>query len=145
MNEILNGLDGVVCQMNDILVFGHDAEQHDNRLIEVLKRIEAAGATLNKEKCSFGQEKLRFLGHAIDKNGITSDPDKVSAITEMKAPTHVCELRRFMSMINKLGKFTPYLAELTKPLRELLSNKRTWIWGPDQETAFLEIKKSFPN
>ena len=56
MNEILSGLDGVVCQIDDILVFDHDAE-HDNRLIEVLKRIEAAGATLNKEKCSFGQEK----------------------------------------------------------------------------------------
>ena len=47
MNEILSGFDGVVCQMGDILVFGHDANQHDDRLIEVLKRIEAAGATLN--------------------------------------------------------------------------------------------------
>ena len=80
----------------------------------------------------------------IDKNGITSDPDKASAITEMRAPTHISELRRFMGMINQLGKFIPLLAELTKPLRELLSNKKTQIWGPYQKTAFLKIKKIFP-
>ena len=79
------------------------------------------------EKCSFGQEKLRSLGHVIDNDGITSDPDKVSVITEMKAPTHVCELRRFMDMVNQLGKFTLHLVEFTKPLRELFCSKRTWI------------------
>ena len=46
MNEFFNGLDGVVCQIHDILVFNQDAEQHDDRLIEVLKIIEAAGAIL---------------------------------------------------------------------------------------------------
>ena len=43
-------------------------------------------------------------------------------------------------MVNKLGKFTPKIAELSQPLRELLSSKRTWVWGPTQATAFQEIK-----
>ena len=37
MSNILNGLDGVVCQMDDVLVFRVDKTEHDKRLAEVLK------------------------------------------------------------------------------------------------------------
>ena len=36
MNRILEGLEGVVCQMDDILVFGRDEKEHCERLIKVL-------------------------------------------------------------------------------------------------------------
>ena len=38
----------------------------------------------------------------------------------MKAPTTVSEV---LGMVNQLGKFSPHLAHLTQPLRELLSKK----------------------
>jgi len=59
----------------------------------------------------------------------------------MKPPTNVSELRRFMGMVNQLGKFTSNLAELTQPLRQLLSKKSAWLWGPDQDLAFANVKK----
>lgn len=43
-------------------------------------------------------------------------------------------------MANQLGKFTPNLAELTQPLRELLSKKNAWTWGPTQEEVFKQVK-----
>ena len=43
-------------------------------------------------------------------------------------------------MVNQLGKFSPVMAELTKSLRELLSKKSTWLWGPSQDEAFRNIK-----
>ena len=43
-------------------------------------------------------------------------------------------------MANQLGKFSPQLAKITQPLRELLSSKKTWLWGPDQQSAFSEVK-----
>ena len=45
-----------------------------------------------------------------------------------------------MGMANQSGKFSPCLAEVSQPLRELLSTKRPWVWGPDQERAFSEVK-----
>ena len=141
MSNILSGLDGVVCQMDDVLVFGVDKTEHDKRLAEVLKRIAAAGATLNRDKCLFGQEKLKFLGHVIDKHGIAADPDKLSAILQMKAPTNVPELRRFMGMVNQFGKFSPSLATISQPLRELLSKNTVWVWGPTQKSSFDAVKK----
>ena len=141
MSAILSGLDGVVCQMDDVLVFGKDQLEHDTRLTNVLKCIEQAGATLNPDKCEFSQNRLKFLGHVIDTNGITADPDKTKAIREMQTPTNVSDLRRFMGMVNQLGKFSANLASLTQPLRELLSKKSTWLWGEAQNDAFEKVKE----
>ena len=41
-----------------------------------------------------------------------------------------------MGAVNQLGKFSPYVAELSAPLRKLLSTKNAWLWGPEQETSF---------
>ena len=141
MSRILSGLAGVVCQMDDVLIFGRNREDHDVRLEAALTRIKSAGITLNKDKCLFGQEKIKFLGHIIDKNGITADPSKVTAITEMKTPENISELRRFLGMANQLGKFTPRLATITQPLRELLSKKNSWSWTTSQEEAFIATKQ----
>ena len=114
--------------------------EHNERLTAVLERIDSAGATLNPEKCEFRKEQLKFLGHIIDASGIRPDPDKVSAVVEMSAPNNISELRRFMGMTNQLGKFSHNLAELTQPLRQLLSKRSTWLWGPEQERAFTDVK-----
>ena len=58
----------------------------------------------------------------------------------MEPPCNITELRRFMGMANQLGKLSPNLAEYSQPLRELLSTKRGWLWGPDQEQAFARVK-----
>jgi len=111
-------LDGVLCQIDDILIYGRDQAKHDARVTAVLKRIKSAGATFNPEKCKFGKTCLKFLGHLIDQNGIHADPDKTTAIVHISPPTTVSELRRFMGMVNQQGKFT---LRLTQPQQELLS------------------------
>ena len=62
----------------------------------------------------------QFLGHIIDATGIHADPDKIKAIKNFPAPTTITELQRFMGMVNQLAKFTPTLADLNAPLRQLL-------------------------
>ena len=141
MSELLTGLQGVQCQMDDILVFGKDEAEHDSRLQAVLQRIEDAGVTLNPEKCEFKKKELTFLGHIIDPEGIRADPEKTVAIRKMHPPTSVPELRRFMGMVNQLGKFTPNLAQLTQPFRELLSKSTAWVWDSAQSRAFDQVKE----
>ena len=94
MSKILSGLQGVVCHMDDVLIFGWDKTEHGNRLTAVLTTLQSAGVTLNKDKCLFGQDRLlTILGHVVDKNGISADPDKMTALTKMKSPDNVSELR----------------------------------------------------
>ena len=127
--------------MDDILVFGDSYKQHDERLQAVFTRLEEYGVTLNPEKYEFAKEKVQFRGHVIGKDGIEVDPSKVEAIKKMKAPTNILELRRFLGMVNQMGKYLPNLAQTTKPLRDLLSKDSHWMWDRAQEEAFNEIKR----
>ena len=141
MSQILSGLEGVICHIDDVLIFGANTEEHDSRLAAVLTRLETVGVTLNKDKCEFHKQQIKFLGHVIDKEGVRPDPNKIAAVLEMTPPTNITQLRRFMGMVNQLGKFSRKCAEISQPLRELLSTKRAWLWGPEQENAFLSLKE----
>ena len=62
MSWLLEGLPGVLCLMDDVVVFGANKEQHEARLMEALQRIKDASVTLNPQKCEFRKKFLRFLG-----------------------------------------------------------------------------------
>lgn len=95
---------------------------------------------------SFPTQKLDSWDTSIiDQEGIRADPTKTSAVHEMQPPQNITELRRFMGMANQLGKFSPHLATLMQPLRELLSKKTTWMWAPTQEEAFASVKEELSN
>ncbi|KAK7878780.1 hypothetical protein WMY93_030940 [Mugilogobius chulae] len=140
VTEVTAGLVGVVCHMDDILVWGSTREEHDMRLHAVLERAEKAGVTLNMSKCEFGKRCVKFLGFIVSSEGMRPDPDKTQAVQDMKEPSNVSELRSFLGMVNQLGKFIPNLSEKDKPLRDLLSNKNMWYWGHEQQQAFCSLK-----
>jgi hypothetical protein len=142
MTEILGDLEGVICLVDDILITGRTQEEHDKRLMAVLSRLQQAGLTLGPEKCDINKPSIKFLGQLIDHTGVRPDPEKVRAIQKMEPPTTVSELRRFLGMINQQSKFSPHLADHTKPLRDLLSSRNEWNWGPEQQRAFESLKRS---
>ena len=138
---MLEGLEGTICIMDDLHIHGKTQEEHDKRLYAVLKQLLRANTPINPEKCEFSQPELKFAGQKISVEGIAVDKDKTEAIEEMEAPRNVCELRRFLGMVNHLQKFIPNMCEETKPLRELLSKKNDWYGSQAQEEAFKKLKK----
>jgi len=53
MSNILKDLDGVVCMIDDVFIYGSTQEEHDQRLEIVLNKLHKAGVTLNRSKCKF--------------------------------------------------------------------------------------------
>ena len=141
MSDILEGLDGVICRMDDILIHGRNQIEHDVRVRAVLFRLQKAGLTLNIQKCEFSQGRLKFLGHIVDAQGVHADPEKTNAIGQFPTPKNVTELQRFMGMVNQLGKFVPGLADINAPLRQLLRKDSAWYWGEAQQTALQQVKE----
>ena len=89
VSEILEGLEGVICHMDDIYVWGASLQQHDHRVRSVLNRLKDAGMTLNASKCEFAVDRIRFLGHVISSTGVCANPDAVQGLNDFKTP--VCE------------------------------------------------------
>ena len=92
-SQLFEGVEGVLCYMDDVLVFGKDQKEHDRRLETVMKIVEISGLRLNKDKSLFRQTELKFLCHRFTADGIVVDPEKVAAILDMPAPTTVPLLR----------------------------------------------------
>ena len=136
MFDILEGLEGVLCHMDDILMFGRNEEEYDTWLEATVIRIGDAGITLNSGKCKFRQNQVKFLGYVIDKDGIHAEPDKVKSVTNIKAPTNISEIYCSWRIVNQLSN----LAELTQLLRELLSEKMP-IFGAQIKRKLLNKSK----
>ena len=47
MSNFLSGLPGIVCHIDDILIYRKDQNEHDTRLRADLEAIKNAGMTLN--------------------------------------------------------------------------------------------------
>ena len=140
METILQGIPGVVCYIDDILVTGKDEEDHLHNLDEVLSRLEKHGFQLKKSKCTFLAKSVEYLGHRIDKDGISELPNKVDAIVNAPHPTNVQELRSFLGLLNYYGKFIRNLATILHPLNQLLQTHQKWDWTTDCSDAFWMAK-----
>ena len=94
MSQILEGLDGVECNIDDVLVHGATQEEHDRRLEAVHQRLSNANDTLNADKCVFNVSSVQFLGQIVGPDGIKPDAAKVRAVLKMPTPTNQHEVRR---------------------------------------------------
>ena len=142
---VFENIEGVVTSMDDILICGKTREEHDRRLIMVLKRAWDANLRLNPKKCMFGVNSLTFMGDVYSAEGIKIDPEKVVAIQKMEVPTDKTGVQRFLGMVNYLGRFIPDLSEETVNLRALTHSKSIWNWSSSHEKEFVKLKKLISN
>ena len=142
MEATLQGLPMVSVYLDDILVSGKTQQEHLANLNEVLTRLESAGLRLKREKCSFCQPEVTYLGHIINADGLKPSPNKVRAVAKLPTPTKVSELKTFLGLVNYYAKFLPDLATRLAPLYKLLKQDEPWHWSNEQETAFQDVKTS---
>ena len=75
------------------------------------------------------------------KDGLKPDPEKVEAVEKMSSPKSRKELECHLGMFTYLSQYSPHLSQRTACLRELCKEDREWIWCPEHEEGFTEIKK----
>ena len=147
LQRALDGLEGVVCIADNILIFGigdcqaDTVKDHDIKLHKLLKRCREKGIKLNKSKAKLRKSEITFLGHKVSCNGLMPDPMKVEAILNMDPPTDVAGIQRLAGMVNYLGKFLPNLSDVMEPLRQLTHNNVEWRWTGVHDNTVCKIKK----
>ena len=141
LDKLLSGLEGIVRSMDDILIHGETIEEHDERLNKLLKVLSENGITLNLDKCIFRKSELEFLGHVVSAEGIRPIHERMEAVKNFPKPENVTQLKSFLGMAQYLSRFSPNLAEVSEPLRDLLSRKNVWRWEECHTNAFENVKK----
>ena len=75
---------------------------------------------LNPSKCIFGVPSGILLGYIVSARGIEPNPNKVSAITNMKRPTCVKDIQKLIGCMAALSRFISRLGEKGIPFFKLL-------------------------
>ena len=143
--EVFDGLAGVVCVADDVIIHGKTLEDHDKHLDAFFGRCREKNVKLNKEKLVLRSCSITFKGHKITKEGLQTDPQKTEAIKDYPVPQNLEELRRFLSMVNYLSRYLSHRTEAIHPLQNLLKKSIPWTWSDSQEHPFQTVKRMIIN
>lgn len=137
-------IENVAVYIDDIIIWG-TSKEHDKILEKTLEIARRNNIKFNLAKCKFGVAELKFMGHIINADGVSIEPDRVKAIRSFPDPICKKDVQRLLGVINYLSKYIPNFAEQSKPLRELLKKETHFTWEPHHKTAFENIKNCLIN
>lgn len=145
-HEMIEGLPGIECICDDIIVYGcgesyeEALRDHNIKLEKLLQRFREKNLKLNKSKMKLCRTEVSFFGHLLTSEGVRPDPVKTAAITEMAPPNSIKQTHTFLGMVTYLSKFLPNLSSIAEPLRRLCRKDSTFLWSKAEQKCFDTIK-----
>ncbi|XP_038128016.1 uncharacterized protein LOC119774555 [Cyprinodon tularosa] len=124
----------LLCYLDDLLVFAPSEDEALLRLQVVFQRLRENNLKLAPKKCHLMRRRVRFLGHVIDGNGVSVDPDKVEVISKM-TPSDLMEDKSFLAGQKRRGRMAKD-RKLQGVYRKLIPND----WTEGCEQAFHKLK-----
>ena len=119
LDGIFLDIPGVTGIADDMVIYGRSNLEHDKHLLNFLEVCRKNTLTLNPDKMQFRLPQVSFFGHQWSAKGLSPDPKKIAAVKRMNLPQDVETMRSFLGLVNYLNRFSPHLAELSEPLREI--------------------------
>ena len=145
MSLVLRGLTCCLAYIDDTVCFSPSFSAHLTDLELVLDRFRQANLKLKATKCKLFQERVRFVGHLVSKNGLEVDPVKVACIVNWPFPRTISELRGFLGLCSYDRSFCPGFASVADPLTECLRKGVALSHTPERQTAFDDLKRMLTN
>ena len=145
MHEYLDKF--VIVFLDDILIYSKTLEEHEQHLEKVLMKLREQQLYGKLSKTELVKEEVGFLGHIVNKDGLSVDPDKIKAVQEWPVCKNVHDVRSFCGFVGYYRKFIKNFSNIVTPLSNLTktSSKETgqvpvFKWGKQEQQAFETIK-----
>ena len=118
MNEFIkrNQLKGVNVYLDNLTVGGEDQQSHD----QILKALKQAALkehfTFNENKCQYNRSQINLFGHLVGNDVIKPDPERITALNELKLPKTKKDLQRILGLFSYYAKWVPKFSQIIRPL-----------------------------
>lgn len=132
----------VLVFFDDILIYSRSYEEHLDHVRQVLDLLQAHQWKLKLSKCAFAQRSISYLGHIITSEGVATDPEKVTVVSNWPSPTSVREVRSFLGLAGYYRKFVRHFGLIAKPLITLLRKNTIFQWTKEHESSFQTLKQA---
>ncbi|KAL4098951.1 hypothetical protein QTP88_023458 [Uroleucon formosanum] len=134
-------LEGIGIIQDDIIVAGKTVEEHNHRLKKLFNVLSEIGLRVKQNKCSFLKNSIEYLGHKIVEHCLHILTKHINAIKSALVPENKTMLKSFLGLVTYYIKFVPRAADILKPLYSLLRQEKKWLWSPECDQAYNNIKK----
>nr|GEW83956.1 Ty3/gypsy retrotransposon protein [Tanacetum cinerariifolium] len=134
----------VLVFFDDILVYSPTEEAHFKHLQHVLEMLHKNAFHAKPSKCTFGVQRLAFLGHIISAQGVEPEPEKTEAIQSWLKPRSMTTLRAFLGLTGYYRRFGKGYANVAIPLTNILRQEK-FSWSDAAHNAFLQLKSDMAN
>lgn len=143
MEKVLQDILSKVClvYLDDVIVFSKTFEEMMANLRKVFLRLRAANLKINSQKCSLFGKEVKYLGHIVSERGISTDPEKISAVRDWPVPQNRKQLRSFLGFCSYYRKFITGFSLIAKPLFTLTEHQVKFEWSSSCQEAFQELKQ----
>ena len=145
INEVLREfLDRFVfVYLDDILIYSPDSDSHVDHVRQVLQRLLENQLYVKAEKSEFHAKTVSFLGFIIAPGEMQMDPAKVSAVAQWPTPDSRKKVQQFLGFANFYRRFIRNFSAIAAPLHALTSPHTPFLWSPQAEDAFQQLKTRF--
>ena len=92
----------------------------------------------------FKLPQVSFFGNQWSARGLSPDPKKIVAVKCMEVPQDMEMMKSFLGLVNYLNRFSPHLAELSEPLRQICRQNMEFELTESVHVAFSLTKEEFP-
>ena len=106
--------------LDDICVFSSSIDEMLDRIELVLKRLQDFNLKIKPKKTFFFQSQVLFLGHALSKDGISPNPEKVQKVKDWPVPSNAKKVHSILGLASYYCRFIPQFAKWASPLHELI-------------------------
>ncbi len=114
-------LQSFLLYLDDIIVFS-SVEQHLQIFEVVLSQLKKKGLKAKLSKCHFFKQEVQYLGHRVSREGVATDPEKISAVANWRRPRDVTEVRSFLGFCSYYRCFVKGFAQLAARLDQLVAD-----------------------
>ena len=145
ITDVLREYMDVTCviYLDDILIFSENEEKHIKHIKQILAKLQEAKLYAKLSKYQFSGKKTEFLEYIIELDGITTDPRKVQAIVEWDTPRNIKDVQSFLGFANFYRRFIKKYSKIIEPLTSLTHKDKKFVWNPEAQKAFKELKQRF--
>uniref|UniRef100_A0A0N4Z8A5 RNA-directed DNA polymerase n=1 Tax=Parastrongyloides trichosuri TaxID=131310 RepID=A0A0N4Z8A5_PARTI len=146
IDTVLRGLDFALSYVDDILIVTKtNVSDHYKHIRLVLDRLREFNLKINCAKSQWCGDSVTYLGYVFSSDGQKPSEVNTAAIVNYPSPKSVKALRRYLGKIGYFRNNIENLAELQRPLTNLLRNQiknAPFFWSEEAETAFLKTKEA---
>jgi hypothetical protein len=130
----------VKAYVDDVVIKTRNSDTLITDLEETFASLREYRWKLNPNKCVFGVPSGKLLGFIISHRGIEANPEKISAIAKMKAPTCIKDVQKLTGCMSAKNRFISKLRERGLPFFKLLKHQEKFVWTTEADQALAQLK-----